>query len=56
MSLTELQGFITELVTRAETEREDSPAVREYGGFLRECLSGKQSHEHGKSGTRGYTV
>lgn len=53
MSLEELQGLITEqekLSIRAETEWEDSPVVREFGGC--DSLSGKQSQEHGKHGTR----
>lgn len=55
MSLEELQGLITEqekLSIRAETEWEDSPLVREFGGCLRDSLSGRQSHEHGEHGTR----
>lgn len=53
MLLEEFKGLLTEqekLSIRAETECEDSPVVREFGGW--DSSSGKQSHEHGKNRTR----
>ncbi|XP_059186835.1 sorting nexin-19 [Centropristis striata] len=49
MSLGDLQAFITDqekLATRVELEREDSPVIREFKGYLDDNLRGKHSQEH----------
>ena len=56
MSLGDLQAFITEqekLAIRGEPEREDSPVVRTFRGYLDDSLRREQSQERGKSGVKG---
>ncbi|XP_054475719.1 sorting nexin-19-like [Anoplopoma fimbria] len=48
MSFGDLQAFITEqekLSIRVESEREDSPVMREFGGYLDDGLRGKNRQE-----------
>ncbi|XP_037631371.1 sorting nexin-19-like [Sebastes umbrosus] len=48
MSLGDLQAFVSEqekLSIRVESEREDSPAIREFGGYRGDMLRGKHSQE-----------
>lgn len=56
MSLGDLQAFVSEqekLSIRVESEREDSPAIREFGGYRGDMLRGKHSQEPGKNWARG---
>lgn len=51
MSFGDLQTFITEqenLSIRAEPEKEGSPILREFKGYLDDNLMGKQILNHGK--------
>ncbi|XP_029301998.1 sorting nexin-19 isoform X2 [Cottoperca gobio] len=48
MSLGDLQAFVTEqekLSVRVEAEREDSPVIRDFGGFLGDSSRGNHSQE-----------
>ncbi|XP_072249188.1 sorting nexin-19-like [Leuresthes tenuis] len=53
MSLGDLQAFIADqenLTNRSEAEREGSAVLKQYGAFLDDGMSEKQSQEHGTAG------
>lgn len=56
MSLEDLQVFVSDqekLSIRAESEKEDSPVIKQFGVYLDESFRGKHGQETGKNGARG---